>query len=84
MDSEQERRRAESEASRQLQELQRQSNERARGVAEASRSAAEEVRRARTNEITDTVDTLSTIVKRMEEVEALRRSARRNPNAQDT
>ena len=84
MDSEQERLRAEAETSRQLHELQRQGNERTRGIAEASRAAAEEMRRASTIEIVGTVDTLSTIVKRMEAVEALRREARRNPDKQDT
>jgi hypothetical protein len=73
MNSETERRRADAEALRQQQELDRQTAERARGAAEESRVAAENGRRVLADEVSGTVETLTTIVNRMEAVEALRR-----------
>ena len=77
MESEIERHRAEAEAVRQQRELERQNAERARDTAEASREAAENGRRALAGEVSETVDTLKTILNRMEAVEALRRDARK-------
>ena len=78
MDIEIERRRANAEAERQQHELTRQAAERARDAAEASRVAAENARRALADEVSETVETLTSILKRMEAVEALRRDARSN------
>ena len=75
MDIEMERRRADAEAERHQHELTRQAAERARDDAEASRVAAENGRRALAGEVRETVETLTTILKRMEAVEALRRDA---------
>ena len=76
MDSEIDRRRAEAEAMRQQHELERQAAERARDAAEASRVAAENGRRAVADEVSGTVEMLTTILNRMEAVEALRRDGR--------
>ena len=73
MDSKKGRGYAEAEALRQQHELERQTAERARDAAEASRVTAEDGRRAVTDEVSGTVETLSTILNRMEAVEALRR-----------
>ena len=81
MDSETERRRAEAEAVRQQRELERQTAEHARDAAEASRVAAENGRRALADDVSDTVETLTIILKRMEAVEALRRDARNDTNS---
>jgi hypothetical protein len=75
MDIEIERRRDNAEAERQQQELTRQAAERARVAAEESRSSAEDRRRVATEEVNATIGTLTTIVSRMEAVEALRRYA---------
>lgn len=77
MDSETERRRAEAEVGRQQHELERQTAERARDAAETSRVAAENGRRVLADEVSETVETLTIILKRMEAVEALRRNAHR-------
>ena len=74
MDSETERSRAE--ATRQQHELDRQAAERAREAAEATRVAAENGRRTVVDEVSGTVETLATLLNRMEAVEALRRDAR--------
>ena len=76
MDIEMERHRDNAEAERQQQELTRQTAERARVAAEESRSSAEDRRRVATEEVNATIATLTTIVGRMEAVEALRRYAR--------
>jgi len=76
MDSEIERSRADAEAVRQQREIERQTAERARDAAEASRVVAEQGRRALVGEVSATVETLTTILKRMEAVETLRRDAR--------
>ena len=76
MDIEMERRRADAEAERQQQELTRQAAERARIAAEESRASAEDGRRAITAEVSATIETLTTLLRRMEVVEALRREAR--------
>ena len=78
MDIEMERRRTDAEAERQQQELTRQAAERARVAAEDSRASAEDGRRAATEEVHATIATLTTIVGRMEAVEALRRYARKD------
>jgi hypothetical protein len=78
MDIEMERRRASAEAERQHHELARQAAERERDDAEASRVAAEKGRRALAGEVRETVETLTTILDRMEAVEALRRDARKD------
>lgn len=77
MNSEIDRGRAEAEAVRQQRELERQAAERARDAAEASRAVAEQGRRALVGEVSATVETLTTILKRMEAVEALRRDPRK-------
>ena len=79
MDSESEHGRARAEAVRQQRELERQTAERARDAAEASRMVAEKGRRALVGEVSATVETLTTILKRMEAVEALRRDPRDDP-----
>jgi predicted nucleic acid-binding Zn-ribbon protein len=65
------------EALRQQHELDRQAAENAREAAEASRVTAETQRRAVSDEVHGTIATLTTLVDRMEIVEALRRDARR-------
>ena len=77
MNTEMERRRGDAEARRQEHELAREAAERARNTAEASRVEAENSRRAAAREVAETLTTLSTIVARMEAVEALRRVATR-------
>jgi hypothetical protein len=76
MDNEMERRHADAEAVRQQYERDRQVAERARNTAEESRVSAEIGRRAVTDEVSETVATLTTLLNRMEAVEALRRRAR--------
>jgi membrane protein involved in colicin uptake len=77
MDTEMERRRADAEAQRQQHELSRQAAERARNAAEESRVSAEHGRRAVAEEVSEIVATLTTLLNRMEAVEALRRDARK-------
>lgn len=74
MDIEMERLRAEAEVVRQQQEVVRQATERARITAEDARVAAEHGRRAATTEVSGMVETLTTLVDRMEAVEKMRRS----------
>ena len=68
-------RRVDAETRREQHELARQDAERARAVAEKSRASAEEARRTVAAEVSATVETLTTLVSRMEAVEALRREA---------
>ena len=75
---EMERRHAEAEAERQQQELERQAAEHARIIAEGSRVTAEDGRRTVAVEVNETIETLTTILQRMETVEALRREARKD------
>ena len=75
MDIEMERRRANAEAERRQHELTRQTAERARVAAEESRASAEAGRRTIAAEVSGTIETLTTILTRMEAVEALRREA---------
>ena len=75
MDTEMERRRGDAEARRQEHELAREAAERARNTAEASRVEAENSRRAAAHEVSETLTALTTLVARMEAVEALRRLA---------
>jgi hypothetical protein len=77
MDSDTERRRAAAEDVRQQQELERQAAESARHVAERARISAEEGRREVATEVHETIATLTTLVDRMESVEALRREVRK-------
>ena len=77
MESVRERRHTAAEAVRQQHELERQAAENARNTAEQARVSAEAGRRAVTDEVNGTVATLTTLVARMEVVEALRRSARK-------
>jgi membrane protein involved in colicin uptake len=77
MDTETERRHAAAETVRQQEERRRQAAEAARNAAETSREAAEAARRAIASEVHGTVTTLTTLVARMETVEALRREARK-------
>jgi membrane protein involved in colicin uptake len=77
MESEFERRHAAAEAVRQQQETERQTAETARDTAEQSRVAAETGRRVVADEVHGTIETLTTLVDRMEAVEALRRDARK-------
>jgi hypothetical protein len=72
-----ERRRAAAEALRQQHELERQAAETARVASEGSRAAAETRRLAVSAEVHETIATLTTLVDRMEVVEALRRDARK-------
>ena len=76
MDSQMERRHDDAEAVRQQHELQRQVAEHARNTAEESRVSAEHGRRAVADEVRETIATLTTLLNRMEAVEALRRDAR--------
>ena len=78
MDNEIERRHAEAEALRQQHERERQAAEHARAAAEASRVSAENGRRAATDEVSGTVEALTTILNRMEAVEALSRDTHKN------
>ena len=78
MDSDIKRSSAEAEALRQQHELQRQAAEHARDAAEASRVTAEHGRRAVADEVSGTVETLTTILNRMEAVEALRRGSHKD------
>ena len=73
METEMERRRADAESDREREELVRHANERARVAAEAARVNAEDGRRAVTEEVTETVKALKTLLNRMEAVEAMRR-----------
>ena len=77
MDIEMDRRRADAEAVRQQHELTRQTAERARAAAEALRVSAERGRHALAEEVRETIATLTTLLSRMEAVEALRREASR-------
>jgi hypothetical protein len=77
MDSDTERRRAAAELVRQQRELERQAAESARHAAERTREAAEAGRREVASEVQGTIETLTTLVARMESVEALRREARK-------
>jgi len=70
-----ERRHSAAEVVRQEHELERQTAESARNTAEKSRVLAETGRRAVADELHGTVVTLTTLVDRMEVVEALRRDA---------
>ena len=79
MESALERRHAAAEAVRQQHELERQAAENARNTAEQSRMSAETGRRAITDEVKGTVATLTTLLHRMEVVEALRRDAHKGP-----
>jgi hypothetical protein len=78
MDIEMERRRDDAEVERQQHELTRQAAERERAEAEKSRVFAEDGRRAVAAEVRATVETLTTVLSRMEALEALRREARRD------
>ena len=78
MDIDMERQRVDAEAVRQQHERERQISERARNAAEESRAVAEHARRAVADEVSDTIATLTTLVNRMEAVEALRRQVRRD------
>ena len=73
------RRHAEAEATRQQQELERQAAEQLRNTSEGSRVSAEDGRRTVALEVNETIETLTTILHRMEAVEALRREARKDP-----
>ena len=75
MHNEMESRRADAESAREQHELARQETERARVTAEESRMSAEDGRRAAATEIRATIAALTTLVERMEAVEALRRQA---------
>jgi hypothetical protein len=77
MDSETERGRAEAEVVRQQQERERQAAESTRHAAERARESAETGRREVASEVSGTIETLTTLVVRMESVEALRREARK-------
>lgn len=78
MERDTERRHADAEAVRQQHELERQCAERARIAAEESRVTAESSRRTIAGEVSETVATLTTLVRRMEAVEALRREAKKD------
>jgi hypothetical protein len=78
MERDTERRHAAAEAVRQQHELERQSAERARIAAEESRVTAESSRHTVAGEVSETVATLTTLVRRMEVVEALRREAKKD------
>ena len=78
MDIELERRRADAEVERQQHELTRQAAERARAAAEESRVSAEGDRRTVAVEVSATIAALTTLLSRMEAVEALRREARKD------
>ena len=78
MDIDTERRRADAEDERQQNELTREAAERERVAAEESRVSAEDVRHAVADEVREAVATLTTLLTRMEAVEALRRDARKD------
>ena len=78
MDIDNDRRGADAEAERQQHELARQTAERARAVAEELRVSAEHGRHAVVEEVGETIATLTTLLGRMEAVEALRREASRD------
>jgi methionine synthase I (cobalamin-dependent) len=78
MDSETERHHADAEAIRQQHELTRQAAELGRIAAEESRMSAEDGRRAVAGEVSETIATLQTLVRRMEAVESLRRAAKKD------
>ena len=78
MDIDNDRRGADAEAERQQYELTRQAAERARAAGEESRVSAEDGRRAAADEVSATIATLTTLLGRMEAVEALRREAGRD------
>ena len=69
--------RHERESSRQSAELARAAAEHARNGAEQARSEAEVVRRGAVSELQATVAALTTLIERMEQVEAMRRAAGR-------
>lgn len=77
MSSDNERQRDAAEALRQRQELERQAAESARHAAERARESAELGRREVASEVHGTIETLTTLIGRMETVEALRRKARK-------
>ena len=77
MESDTEHGRAAAEVVRQQQELERQAAETARHAAERARASAEVGRREIASEVNGTIATLTTLVARMETVEALRREARK-------
>jgi hypothetical protein len=77
MNSDSERERAAAETVRQRHERDRQAAESARHAAERARESAEDGRREVANEVHGTIATLTTLVDRMESVEALRREARK-------
>ena len=81
MDLGQERLRAEAEDIRQQQELAREATERARVIAEDARVVAEDERLAAAIEVKETVAMLTTLLQRMEAVEALRRAGRTKPES---
>jgi hypothetical protein len=78
MDIDNDRRGADAEAERQQHELARQTAERARAVAEELRVSAEHGRRVVAEDVRETIATLTTLLGRMEAVEALRREAGRD------
>jgi hypothetical protein len=69
---------ADAEARRQESERVREESERRRVAAEAARVGAEEGRRLAATEMAQTVATLTELLSRMEAVEQMRRSARRD------
>ena len=73
------RRHAEAEAIRQQHELERQAAEHVRNTSEGSRVSAEDGHRTVALEVNEMIETLTTILHRMEAVEALRREARKDP-----
>ena len=75
---EMDRRHAEAEAIRQQHELERQAAEHVRNSSEGSRVSAEDGRRTVALEVNETIETLTTLLHRMEAVEALRREARKD------
>ena len=78
MDTDSDRPPRNAEAERQQHELIRQAAERARITAEESRVSAEDGRRAAADEVREAIATLTTLLTRMEAVEALRRDARKD------
>ena len=73
-----ERLRHERESSRQSAELARAAAERARTAAEQARVDGEAVRRGAVSELQSTATALTTLIERMEKVEAMRRAGREN------
>jgi hypothetical protein len=80
MDTEMDRGPGDAEAERQHHELTRQDAERARAAAEELRVSAEDGRRVAADEVRETIALLTTLLIRMEAVEALRREARKDMN----